>query len=458
MQRNIDELGRIADATGRAILELSGHLDTIDKEASTQLAGVDTLVQSTAHLVRASAAMDAGLKEVRTTSDATAEAVGTSVSALQSASENSRRVASWVGDLDGQLSSVQGVLEQVSHANELIAKIAKQINILAINARIEAGRAGSAGAGFAVVADAINDLAKETTTASGTVTEATVDLNKLMGGLRDDATEMAGHAASVIDGSAKADQATRQIEEHVQETVSTTSALTRSAEDVAQAVQDISPLIAGTADYLRGTARDVSEARKASDGVVDRSERAVQLAVALGGSSSDGDLIAVAQDAAHEIGALFEAAIERGDIRREDLFSKQYTAIPGSDPEQVMAPFTTLTDRLLPSLQEPLTANDDRIVFCAAVDRNGYLPTHIAKFSQPQTDDPVWNAANCRNRRIFNDRVGLKAGRNAESFLMQTYRRDMGGGTFVLMKDLSAPIQVYGQHWGGFRIGFKPRR
>ena len=62
---------------------------------------------------------------------------------------------------------------------------------------------------------------------------------------------------------------------------------------------------------------------------------------------------------------------------------------------------------------------------------------------------------NCRNRRIFNDRTGLAAGRNTKPFLLQTYRRDMGGGNFSLMKDLSAPIIINGRHWGGLRIGFK---
>jgi methyl-accepting chemotaxis protein len=77
------------------------------------------------------------------------------------------------------------------------------------------------------------------------------------------------------------------------------------------------------------------------------------------------------------------------------------------------------------------------------------------KYSHPQGSDPVWNSANCRNRRIFNDRTGLSAGRSTRPFLLQTYRRDMGGGHFVLMKDVSAPIMVHGRHWGGFRIGFK---
>jgi methyl-accepting chemotaxis protein len=120
-----------------------------------------------------------------------------------------------------------------------------------------------------------------------------------------------------------------------------------------------------------------------------------------------------------------------------------------------MTGFVAMTDRLLPPIQEPVLDFDSRIAFCAAVDRNGFLPTHNLKYGQPQGPDPVWNAANCRNRRMFNDRTGLGAGRNTQPFLLQTYRRDMGGGTFALMKDCSAPIFVRGRHWGGLRIAFK---
>jgi hypothetical protein len=87
---------------------------------------------------------------------------------------------------------------------------------------------------------------------------------------------------------------------------------------------------------------------------------------------------------------------------------------------------------MLPPIQEAVLDLDPRIVFCAAVDRNGYLPTHNrASFHSRSQTDPVWNAANCRNRRVFDDRVGLKAGRSTAPFLLQVYRRDMGGGTSV---------------------------
>jgi methyl-accepting chemotaxis protein len=153
------------------------------------------------------------------------------------------------------------------------------------------------------------------------------------------------------------------------------------------------------------------------------------------------------------IGALFEAALCDRVLTEADLFDELY-AVPGSDPPQVVARFTLFTDSRLPPIREPVLGLHPSVVFCAEVDRNGYLPTHNAIFTRPQRADPVWNAANSRNRRIFNDRVGLAAERNQQPFLLQSYRRDLGG-TFVAMKDVSAPISVRGRHWGGLRLAYR---
>ena len=76
------------------------------------------------------------------------------------------------------------------------------------------------------------------------------------------------------------------------------------------------------------------------------------------------------------------------------------------------------------------------------------------KFSKPQGRNPEWNAANCRNRRIFDDRTGLAAGRNEKLFLLQTDRHGMGGGKHALMKDVSSPIFVKGRHRGGLCMAY----
>ncbi|MGO8078134.1 methyl-accepting chemotaxis protein, partial [Rhizobium leguminosarum] len=76
------------------------------------------------------------------------------------------------------------------------------------------------------------------------------------------------------------------------------------------------------------------------------------------------------------ISGAFERAVEEGQIGLDALFDRRYRPIPGSDTAQMMAAFTELTDRLLPPIQEPVTSLDERIAFCAAIDENGYLPTH----------------------------------------------------------------------------------
>jgi methyl-accepting chemotaxis protein len=153
------------------------------------------------------------------------------------------------------------------------------------------------------------------------------------------------------------------------------------------------------------------------------------------------------------IAALFEGAIAKGEISRDDLFDVNYVPIPDTNPRQYLNRALEFLDRHLPAIQEPILALDPAVVFAAAVDRNGYLPVHNRKYSEPQGPDPVWNNAHARNRRIFDDMTGLMAGRNTRKILSQTYPRDLGGGRVELIKDISAPIYVNGKHWGGLRMG-----
>ena len=156
------------------------------------------------------------------------------------------------------------------------------------------------------------------------------------------------------------------------------------------------------------------------------------------------------------ISALFESAVSRRQISQEDLFDNEYVPIEGTDPQQYRTRFLNWLEQVLPPIQEPLRAGDDKMIFCAAVDRNAYLPVHNAIYSMPQRpDDVAWNSANSRNRRIFDDRAGLAAARNTRAFLIQNYPRDMGDGVTIMTQEIDAPIRVHGQHWGGFRTAYR---
>ena len=165
-----------------------------------------------------------------------------------------------------------------------------------------------------------------------------------------------------------------------------------------------------------------------------------------------------AQAGAARVAAAMESLLSEGKLSPEDLFDTDYQALAGTNPIQVSTRALTHLEDILPEIQEELLARcqTDGMAFCATVDRNGYLPVHNLIYSKPQKpDDPAWNQANCRNKRIFDDRAGLSAARNTRAFLIQSYARDMGGGNIVWMKEVDAPIIVNGRHWGGFRTAYK---
>ncbi|MDT8444158.1 MAG: HAMP domain-containing protein, partial [Desulfuromonadales bacterium] len=99
--------------------------------------------------------------------------------------------------------------------------------------------------------------------------------------------------------------------------------------------------------------------------------------------------------------------------------------------------------------------NNAMVAFAVLVDRNGYLPTHNSKFTQPLTGNPEQDKLGNRTKRIFDDPVGLGAahydGADGNGYLQQVYERDTG----EKMWDISAPVYVKGRRWGGFRIGYQ---
>ena len=151
----------------------------------------------------------------------------------------------------------------------------------------------------------------------------------------------------------------------------------------------------------------------------------------------------------------FENAIASGQITMDDVFDVEYAPIPGTSPLQHMAKHTAIAEKLFPAIFEPALACDSAFVFVLPSDRNGYIASHNKKYSLPQKPgETVWNTANCRNRRIFNDNTAILASRCSKA-IIQTYTRDMGGGNFVVLKEIDLPIIVNGRRWGGVRTAIR---
>ncbi len=159
---------------------------------------------------------------------------------------------------------------------------------------------------------------------------------------------------------------------------------------------------------------------------------------------------------AAKISQEFELGISQGKIRSDVLFDVKYVPVIGSDPQQFTVKGLDFLGHALTPIQEECLAQNKKFVFCIAVDRNGYIPVHNIQYSHAQRpNDAIWNAKFARTRRIFNDRNGIIAARNIRVFNLQNYRRDMGGGDYIIMKEANSPIIVNGRHWGGVRIAMQ---
>lgn len=352
--------------------------------------------------------------------------------------------------------ALDAALADVARITETIAAIARQTNLLALNATIEAARAGEAGLGFAIVAREVKALASETRNA----TEQISTTVSLLTGAAQSLRRSCEAGASAATAGSQAAQASSVALDRAVQTVSTVGEtirhMTKLGAELGESAGQMQDAIALQGEASGRATLELAAAARRGDALQSRSEALMQLAAASGARTEDSLFIEAVQAAAAQVAAAFEAALAEGRTSLAALFDEAYQPVPGSDPPQVTTRFTALTDALLPAIQEPMLALDERVVFCAAVDRNAYLPTHNARFSLPQRPgDAAWNTAHCRNRRIFADRTGLGAARNTAPFLLQAYRRDMGAGQVALMKDCSAPIRVRGRHWGGLRLAYR---
>jgi methyl-accepting chemotaxis protein len=426
-----------ADDAGRDVIPaLAQHAGSIGREAA-ELAGVlDDLAAVGQRQRQAFNAVTADVERIV----AAHKSIGTAMAASESSAQQARAAVERVAaDVTGALES----LREVAGAAAEITRIAVQTRLVAFNASVEAKRAGEAGRGFSVVADAVKALAQQVETSSkqiaGTIGQLDRRVSDLAHSIR--ASEPKNGVETFSGAFARVERAGGQIATAV-----------GHASEAAEATR---ARVASLSTEVASTGRAIDGAKQRAGKFLTTSETLIELSADSGAVTEDSPHIARVIDAAGRIGSLFEQALAAGEISAADLFDETYQPVAGSDPKQVLTRFTAFTDRHLPAIQEAMAQVSSKVVFCAAVDRNGYLPTHNRKFSQPQGADPVWNAAHCRNRRIFADRTGLAAARNQRRFLLQTYRRDMGGGRFVLMKDLSAPIVVNGRHWGGLRFAYQ---
>src|SRR6202163_4259501 len=454
-ERLVDQLANRIGGLGVELADVAGNLQEVAARVSGQSERFGHLQKTAETMVSANHNIATASRAVQSATSAAVGEITQSRAVVETAVQHIAELIEAVGRIEHRLSSVGSALTEVAKVSGSIEAIAKQTNLLALNATIEAARAGAAGRGFAVVASEVKNLAEATRQATHLIGETVRDLDGQVGHLISASGDASLRAKNAGEGA-------QQIQSIIVRVQDGFTSVGHEIDGVAKAATSnlahCDLVISELGNLAKGVDLSSTELKHADDRVaklLDLSEGLIELIAASGVETSDAPLIRVVVDTAKRISAAFESAIERGDIRFDQLMDENYREIPGTNPRQYLTDYVAFTDRILPPIQDPVQKIDPRIVFCVAWAKGGYLPTHNLNYRPPQGPDPVWNNAHCRNKRLFNDRAVRKVADNTKPFLLQTYRRDMGGGNFVLMKDLSSPIYVRGRHWGAFRMGFR---
>jgi methyl-accepting chemotaxis protein len=349
------------------------------------------------------------------------------------------------------IAQLESKSEQIKDMTHVISDIAEQTNLLALNAAIEAARAGEQGRGFAVVADEVRALAAKTSSATEQIGETVNQINSAIKNAVANSQEL----TVVID---KGVQMTQSISVHLNDIYMRSEEIQHSVSTIAANVQNNSSHIQHISAIVQETSKRLVDTEQEIAAMSDRSLSLSETAEKIYEAFGDGELGHIhdvakqeACEAAAAIGQLFENAIKQGQLSSEDLFDTNYQPIANTRPTKFHTRYDTFTDQNLPPIQEPILDRHSEIAYAGAVDRNGYFPTHNRRYSQPLSGDYHKDLAQNRTKRVFNDRTGLRCGQNQQPFLLQTYKRDTG----EVMHDLSVPIIINGRHWGGFRIGYR---
>jgi methyl-accepting chemotaxis protein len=283
-----DEASSAADQSARAVQQISASVDLVSRGASDQASQITDTATALEELARtaeqialvatnqadsiaettaAVAKLDSGIGELSaqgivlntSAKDATNEA-STANDAVGETAGTMNKLQTATGKAASAMVSLEERSSQVSEIVETIEDIADQTNLLALNAAIEAARAGEHGRGFAVVADEVRKLAERSS-------RATREISTILGDVKKEtvsaAEAMRSSSTSMEAGIVVSDRAARSLES-VRKAISTTTGVAES--------------LAGQAVEMRNASARVSEAMSSTSAAVEEnSAAAVQM-------------------------------------------------------------------------------------------------------------------------------------------------------------------------------------
>jgi methyl-accepting chemotaxis protein len=434
--------------------DVAGYVERVAERIGDHLKVLDGLEEVTIRLLSDQARVSDSTDEARLLSEQAKAKLEAGREAIEGTIGGFKGLTELVVQLGERMAGFASAMNQVQKVSSTIETIARKTNMLALNATIEAARAGDAGRSFAVVAAEVKKLAHDTRS-------ATSQIASTIGELTREAGAVTSEIKTGVERSRAAQAGFGQISDTVKEVTEIVSMVDRQTEGIAHSTSLIQASVdrvkAGLSEFA-GDARDnggqLIKAQKRLSHLEMLSNNMLDTLANSGAEIDDTPMILLAQEAMRAITNAVEQGIDGGEIGLEQVHDRNYELIEGTNPPQYNNGFCDFADKHIRPLLDSFKARESRIIGSAITNLDGYLPTHLSERCQTPSPDPVWNDANCRNRRIFMDEITAKACESEKGSMLATYRMELGD-RYIPVKNVFVPIYFKGRRWGNFELAYR---